>query len=64
MSRACKPWCGVHRMLPYSGRMGRTWCRKKCRDRYEREHPPRQATSVMQAFEMAYGPLGRADDVN
>lgn len=50
-------------MLPYSQVTGRTWCTKKCRDKYERKskNKPR---SVMQAFEAVYGPLGKSDDVN
>lgn len=64
MARECKPWCGAYRLLPYSQVMGRAWCTKKCRDKHEREHPSRPDASVMQAYEAAYGPLGRAGDVN
>lgn len=38
----CKPWCGKRRMLPYSQRMGATWCTKKCRDEYEKLMNPKK----------------------
>lgn len=63
MTKSCKPWCGVARILPYSQIMGRTWCTKKCRDKAENKEP-RKPASVMQAFEKMYGPLGNGEDVN
>lgn len=63
MAKSCKTWCGVERVLPYSRVWGRTWCTKKCRDKFERENRSRP-TSVMQAFERVYGPMGDAEDAN